>query len=334
MAAPLLGASASLPIKPTVIIYPFVASTSSVDREASARLATIIASQMANAKNVTVIPAPPGTERKDYLRVAKEHNADFYVAGFISPLGEGVSVVEQVVTTRGGIVAFSNTAQLQTYADAAGQGDTLAQAIATYANRGFASLPTPPPAASPTPSANGPHADIGRILGGRVGEGDTSEIRGRQGARGAAPASGAPAPATSALPGAGGSTALTYDLQTIAVLPVGGTAGSGMRQAATLRLAAHEPGAQADTLQAACAAHPRATILRGELATKRGRSIFTSGKADATFSLTVTDCSGAQLWRTSKTKIAGTERDAMDDAIDAAVAEFDQAKAQAETSSG
>jgi len=54
---------------------------------------------------------------------ARRLAADYYVAGFISPLGEGVSVVEQVVGTGSGIVLFSSSAQLSTYADAAGQGD-------------------------------------------------------------------------------------------------------------------------------------------------------------------------------------------------------------------
>ena len=50
-----------------------------------------------------MIPAPPGTERKDYLAVARAEHADYYIAGFLSPLAEGVSVVEQVVSTTSGI---------------------------------------------------------------------------------------------------------------------------------------------------------------------------------------------------------------------------------------
>ena len=79
--------NASLSIKPAVIVYPFVATGSSVDREASSRLATLIATQMANTKDVNVVPAPAGTERKDYLNVARSNHADYYIAGYISALG-------------------------------------------------------------------------------------------------------------------------------------------------------------------------------------------------------------------------------------------------------
>ena len=97
---PLLAASPpSFSTKPTVIVYPFTANGSQINREASAQLATILATQMANTGRVAVVAPPPGTERKDFLSIARANNADYYVAGFMSSLGNGVSVVEQVVST-------------------------------------------------------------------------------------------------------------------------------------------------------------------------------------------------------------------------------------------
>jgi TolB-like protein len=166
---PLLAATPAIFIKPVVVVYPLASNGSSVDREASSRLATIIATQMANTNNVTVVPPPPGTERKDYLAVARANNADYYVSGFISPLGNGVSVVLQVVSTTTGIVVYSQSAQLSTYNDAAGQGDDLALFVARHANRGLAAIPTPPPqASSPSPQpGGGPEANLGKLFGRR-----------------------------------------------------------------------------------------------------------------------------------------------------------------------
>lgn len=167
---PLLAAGPSVfTVKPVVVVYPFTTTGSSVDREASSRLATILATQMANTGNVAVVPPPPGTERKDYLAVARANNADYYVSGFISPLGTGVSIVEQVVSTTTGIVVYSQSAQLNTYAEAAGQGDDLALFISRHANRGLAAIGTPPPAAaSPTPApSSGPEANLGKLFGRR-----------------------------------------------------------------------------------------------------------------------------------------------------------------------
>ncbi len=152
---PLLAAGpSSLLIKPAVVVYPFTTSNSGVDREAASRLATIIATEMANTRKVTVIPPPPGTERKDYLTVARANAADYYIAGYVTPLGDGVSIVEQVVGTTSGIVVYSKSAQLQTYADVAGQGDDLAQFLSNDANRSMAAIGTPPPAPSPAPQSS------------------------------------------------------------------------------------------------------------------------------------------------------------------------------------
>jgi TolB-like protein len=164
---PLLAANSAFYVKATVMVFPFTAAGSSIDREASSRLATIIAEQMAKTGQVTVVAPPPATERKDYLSVSRAHNADYYVAGFISPLGQGVSVVEQVVSTTSGIVVYSQSAQLNTYNEAAGQGDDLAQFVVRHANRGLAAIPTPPPqAASPTPGpSSGPETNLGKLFG-------------------------------------------------------------------------------------------------------------------------------------------------------------------------
>jgi TolB-like protein len=163
---PLVAATPSLFAKPNVMVYPFSSTASSIDREASSRLATIIATQMANTGQVNVVPPPPGTERKDFLNVARAHNADYYISGFITPLGNGVSIVEQVVSTTTGIVIFSQSAQLNTYDEAAGQGDDLATFISRHANRGLAAIGTAPPQTSPTPAASsGPEANLGKLFG-------------------------------------------------------------------------------------------------------------------------------------------------------------------------
>ena len=77
-----------------------------------------------------------------------------------------MSVVEQVVSTATGIVVFSQSTQLNTYNEAASQGDDLANFVYRHANRGLAAIGTAPPAASPTPaSSNGPEANLGKLFG-------------------------------------------------------------------------------------------------------------------------------------------------------------------------
>jgi len=168
---PLLGAApaTTLLAPPVLIVYPLtLASASDLDKEAGSRLAVTLAQSIAAAGGVIVKPAPPGTERKNFLEVARAQKADYYISGYITPLGDDVSVVEQLVSTQSGIVVFSSTAQIKTYNDAAGQGDVLHEAILRHQARNIGAYEAPPPpatAATPVPSPSAAsEANIGKLF--------------------------------------------------------------------------------------------------------------------------------------------------------------------------
>jgi len=320
------GAQSTLAIKPSVIVYPFVATGSSVDREASSRLATLIATQMANTGKVTVIPPPPGTERKDYLDVARAQRADYYVSGFISPLGAGVSLVEQVVSAGSGIVIFSQSTQINTYAEAAGQGDDLAQFIAAHANRSLAGIGTPPPQASPTPVASGgPQANLNNLFNRRKKSAPAPKPTASP-----APAASAPAaalrnvtPATTTAPAAAPRTvAAAPSAERYAVLAIEGSADASLRELATQRLLSRTNGERAQTAAAACAAHAVRAVLSGTLSAGRQTAF---GGGSARFELTATDCAGKVAFRQThggSAGGAGGQRVATEHAVDAALAAY------------
>ncbi len=142
--------------KPSVIVYPFAASGNTMDSEASSRLATVIATQIGQSGDVTIMPPKPGIERTDYLKDARAEGADYYVTGYASPLGNGVSLVEQVVSTVNGIVVYSNTAQIATYAEAGAQGAILRSGILAHAARNLGSYAVGDPSPSHAAGAAGP----------------------------------------------------------------------------------------------------------------------------------------------------------------------------------
>lgn len=312
-----LGASAqsALSLKPSVMVYPFSANGSTLDREASSRLATIIATQMANTGRVTVIAAPPGTERKDYLTAARRAGADYYVAGFISPLGDGVSVVEQVVGTGSGIVLFSSTAQLSTYADAAGQGDNLALFVAGHANRGLAAIGTPPPAPSPSAQpTQAAQANLGRIFGRRRRATPTPKPSAKPTPLvGTTPVSVAAVPAP--LASASFRPTAAPAAEGLGVV-VAGTADALLRDAARERMVAEA--AKAGTRAVAVSA-PLAAIRAGDEAVcreSRVRAIayatldMQPGNDKAHVDLAVFDCAGRQLWHRAFDRDAGGAKSA------------------------
>ena len=306
--------------KPSVIVYPFTATTTTINREASSQLATIIATQMAATGRVTVIPPPPGTERKDYLAVARAQNAEYYIAGFMSPLGNGVSVVEQVVSTTSGIVVSSNTSQLTTYADAAGQGEQLALIVSRHANRALASIGTPPPAASPTaaPTAEA-QANLGRLFARRKKAAPSPTA-----APSTKPAPAATAPAAALVnvtPPPTPATTAAARQSSLAVLPLGGSASTVLRDAATERIATRAHADRTTTMAAACADHPRLAILSGFLILKPDAGYGTR----ASLALFASDCRGRTLWNRSFSSSAGGAQSAQlatQRVVDAAVVAY------------
>jgi TolB-like protein len=312
---PLLASAAppAFSAKPSVIVYPFTANGSQIDREASSQLATIIATQMANTGNVRVLPPPPGTDRKDFLAVARANNCDYYIAGFISALGNGVSVVEQVVSTTTGIVVFSNTAQLTTYADAAGQGDDLATFIVRHANRAYSSIGTPPPAAAPTSQ---PTSEASTNLGKLFGRKKKAPAKATATPAPAAPAATlvntTPAPKPTAAPAV---VAVAAAASGLAVVPVGGNADGALRQLAFSRLLEKSGAERVADAAAACGAHPHDAILTG--------SLWKSTKGPS-FDLTATDCAGKPLWHGiyNNDGTGPQEQLAVERAVDAAVAAY------------
>ena len=152
LSAFLIDASPAFTTIPTVIVYPLAGSSASLDREASARIATTLATQIAVGGAVKVVPAKSDVERANYLADARANGANYYVTGFITPLGNGASVVEQVVSTQSGTLVFSVSNFISSYAEVVSQGDQLRQGIIDRAQRGVAAFAAPPPpAATPEP---------------------------------------------------------------------------------------------------------------------------------------------------------------------------------------
>jgi hypothetical protein len=220
-----------------------------------------------------------------------------------------VSIVEQVVSTATGIVVYSQSTQLNTYTDAAGQGDDLATFVSRHANRGFAAIGTPPPAASPTPAAsNGPQADVSKLFGRKKKTAatpkPTAAPTNRPIVNATAPAAALanvptpptnpPRTATTPAPRAAATPAAAAATETYAVVPVGGAANETLRELAATHLAERAHAERVATAAAACSSgHAPHAILTGVLTvTPEG----TAGGGNAKFELTASDCSGKRLW--------------------------------------
>jgi hypothetical protein len=157
-----LGAAAAPDPRPAVVVYPLQASAA-LPRDVALRIVTTLSNEIAVDGRVRAIPADPDTDRSAYLAAARKLGADFYVTGFLTPLGDGASLIVQLVSTQSGAVVFSSSAQISSLSDVSSQGDILRLAIIGHANPGYPALTNssaganatpPPPAASEAPEAN------------------------------------------------------------------------------------------------------------------------------------------------------------------------------------
>lgn len=151
---------------PVVIVYPFDVQTGADPRIGTA-IAQILGQEMAAAGGITVRPIPQGVKRTDFLENARAANADFYIGGYVTPVGDSAAVVEQVVSVESGVILFSQTAQVSTVADVASQSLLARSQILAFVGRGTEQVGTQTSNTPAPTSSNGaqvPISGIGSIV--------------------------------------------------------------------------------------------------------------------------------------------------------------------------
>lgn len=153
---------------PMVVVYAFDTSTD-IKPDVGQRAAQLFVQQMNAAGGIDTISAPPATKRSDYLTYARSLNADYYVSGYMTPLGEGVSLVEQVVSTQSGTITYGATAQIASFEDATSQAITIHDAIAARERSLADAYKTATAESTATPAPKENQADLKRGFSDIVG---------------------------------------------------------------------------------------------------------------------------------------------------------------------
>jgi hypothetical protein len=150
---------------PVVMVYPFDVQTGADPRIGQA-IAQILAQEMAAAGGIAVPQVPQGVKRADFLSNARAARADFYISGYVTPVGESAAVVEQVVSVDSGVILFSQTAQVTSVADVASQSLLARTEILAFVGRGTENVaqPSNTPAPTSTNGANVPISGISNIV--------------------------------------------------------------------------------------------------------------------------------------------------------------------------
>lgn len=148
---------------PAVVVFPFGIS-SNIKAGSGDRAAQLFAQVMRQAGGLDVVDGGAGVARVDFLTTAEKLHADYYVSGYMTLLGDEVSLVEQLVDARTGVIIFARTAQIANVNDATAQAQAIHDSIIARENSFQTSLSqAAAPAATPTPLPNN-EANIGQLF--------------------------------------------------------------------------------------------------------------------------------------------------------------------------
>ncbi|HEY6485495.1 MAG TPA: hypothetical protein VIX83_03835 [Candidatus Cybelea sp.] len=151
---------------PVILIYPFDVQTGA-DPKIGIAIAQISAQEMAAAGGIEIPPIPQGVKRANFLDYARSQKADFYISGYVTPVGDTAAVVEQVVSVDSGVILFSQTGQVSNVADVASQSLLAREQILAFTGRETQNVETQAsntPAPTSTNGAKVPISGIGSIV--------------------------------------------------------------------------------------------------------------------------------------------------------------------------
>ncbi|HTX58921.1 MAG TPA: hypothetical protein VMH02_04520 [Verrucomicrobiae bacterium] len=137
---------------PTVLVFPFDVQGGSNPNIGMA-MAQITVQQLQAAGGLTVLPVPQNVARAEFLSTARADHADYYLSGYVTPVGDMASSVEQLVAIDSGVIIYSQTAEITSVADVASQALVVRDAIMAHSGlvpreNVAASSSTPAPASS------------------------------------------------------------------------------------------------------------------------------------------------------------------------------------------
>lgn len=151
--------------KPIVMIFPFE-TPSDLDPKYGNAIANIYAQVMAQSNEVTVLAIPPVIKREDYQTYAHIHHADYYVSGYIQPIGSGAAIVAQVVDVSSDISVYSATTQVTDVQDIGSQALSALEVIRQAAGIDRPQIETADATPQPQPSAtSGASYQLSSIVG-------------------------------------------------------------------------------------------------------------------------------------------------------------------------
>jgi TolB-like protein len=164
LAAPTAAPTFPGTVVPTVLVYPFEAPAD-LDPRYGTAVAQIFAQVITQTGGVKVLAIPSGIQRVDYQKYARVQHADYYISGYIQPIGQSAAIVTQVVDVNSDISKWNATTDISDVNDVASQALTARQVVLEASGVERSAIDTGP-ANTPTPtSSSGASTSLTNVLG-------------------------------------------------------------------------------------------------------------------------------------------------------------------------
>ena len=111
-----------------MLVYPYEAP-SDLDPRYGGAIAQIFAQVITQTGGVKVLAIPKDIQRVDYQKYARVQHADYYISGYIQPIGQTAAIVTQVVDVNSDISRWSATTNISDVNDVASQALTAREVI-------------------------------------------------------------------------------------------------------------------------------------------------------------------------------------------------------------
>ncbi|MDQ2864692.1 MAG: hypothetical protein M3R51_00555 [Candidatus Eremiobacteraeota bacterium] len=290
---------------PSVLIYPFD-TPKDLNPKSGEGIASIFAQIFTDSGDVRVLPLGKGVPRANFQKYAIAQHADYYIAGYIQPIGTSAAVVAQLVTVDTGTSAFAQTTEINSVQDVASEALTFHSVLQSLDARNHPELQAQSKATPEPQSTNGASVKLGGLSGAV-----SSLFKGRT-KNGTLPT---PTPTPFVKPGRGAIVARISGNVSAGDVTAGTTALlSAMGAHFKTRLATLAPSNVAKATDAICGTDRDNTVASGTLILRQEAGRFGSHSV-YDFTLNVYTCFGAPLY-------TATESDrnfakAIDDAVSA-----------------
>lgn len=148
---------------PAVLVYPFEVP-SDVDPKTGQAIAQIYQQVFVQSGGLTVLSEATPIKREDYAKYARTLHADYYVSGYVQPIGTAASIVANIVDANNEVAVYSVTTHIESVPEVASQAVAMRGIILQAAGIDRPKISEAKATPAPT-STEGASVNVSNVLG-------------------------------------------------------------------------------------------------------------------------------------------------------------------------